>query len=269
MNRRIQAFFEDLLPLEQDDHALEDEHYSSDFSILRFLEAPSYTFEVEENAMEPINEAERVTRNRHDIQDDELEGEELEQRDEEQHEEEENEENEEKSGQGEDTDEPRGDESQNGPRTNPGFYRNVILTTPAYKWMVGVLERETGLTRPIPNIMQEIRTSVVDALPVSTRVSRRTNSQQLRAVFYVNWDPIAFATEQQYEDIADRALCEAITITGSENNAQALTTEQYMCQTWPMGGKEILGLIMKVVALNSEHAHSSCKFEKPLAFLLL
>jgi hypothetical protein len=254
------------LPLEQDDHAFENEHCSSDFSILRFLEAPSYTFEVDENAMEPIDEGGRETRNRQDIQDDELEGEDLEQREEEQHEEEENEE---KGGQEEDTDESRGDGSQNGPRTNPGFYRDVILTTPAYKWMVGILERETGLTRPIPNTMQEIRTSVVNALPVSTRVSRRTNSEQLRAVFYVNWDPIAFATEQQYEDIADRALCEAITLTGSENNAQALTTEQYMCQTWPMGGKEILGLIMKAVALNSEHAHSSCKFEKLLACLLL
>ena len=53
--------------------------------------------------------------------------------------------------------------------------------------------------------------------------------------------------DQGYAETVDHAIKDAITITGSLEDAQALTTEQYLMQTWPYSGADIIRLVTKVV----------------------
>lgn len=67
----------------------------------------------------------------------------------------------------------------------------------------------------------------------------------------MDWDPLAFLEQQSYNGILD--LGRAITITGSASDAQAVTTTEYLIQTWPTGGK-IMNLIEDVVSHQSHHS---------------
>lgn len=127
-----------------------------------------------------------------------------------------------------------------------GKYRDYILKTPAYDWLIGTLQRESTLKRATPvDVMNRIRADILAALPASRRVSRSTPSQRYKATFELRWDPLAFVEEQAYIEAAEVALRRAITITGSADDAQAATTRDYLVQTWP-NGEEVMQLIEDV-----------------------
>lgn len=67
----------------------------------------------------------------------------------------------------------------------------------------------------------------------------------------LNWDPLAFLEQQSYNEISD--LGRTITITGSASDAQAVTTTEYLIQTWPTGG-EIMKLIEDVASHPPHHS---------------
>jgi hypothetical protein len=130
-------------------------------------------------------------------------------------------------------------------RTSP--HREFIVRTEAYKWLTTTLQRETTLTRANPDLMAAIQDTIFSALPSSHRISRKESSKAYKVIFKLDWDPLLFVKQQQYKESAGRALKKAITLTGSSNNAQALTTQAYLCQTWPTTGKQVMGLVREVV----------------------
>ncbi|GAB1315216.1 hypothetical protein MFIFM68171_05426 [Madurella fahalii] len=69
--------------------------------------------------------------------------------------------------------------------------------------------------------------------------------QWLQHAFIVNWDPSIFAQEQQYDAPLSRVLAHSITLTGHGNNLQAATCENYLKQTWPETGPQLLSLIQE------------------------
>ena len=66
-------------------------------------------------------------------------------------------------------------------------------------------------------------------------------------VYRVHWDPVAFLVEQDYDQPSDSEIGQAVTITGSRSDAQALSCREYMKQTWPRTGDRILRLLQSLL----------------------
>lgn len=157
-------------------------------------------------------------------------------------------------------------EQENNPIPEHGFDRDSMAETPAYKWLVTSLQREAKLTRAEPDLMEEIKREILDALPSSHKVSRNYSSREYKMQFTLGWNPIMFIQEQRYTEDPDIALETAITLTGSSNNAQALTTREYLTQTWPATGHHIMKLVNDVIRDIANHQASgeSNVLDKPI-----
>jgi hypothetical protein len=138
-------------------------------------------------------------------------------------------------------------------------YRDFILNSPAYEWLLTSLRKETLLAQPDPNSMLAIRREIINSLPPSRKISRNRPAEAYNITFDISWDPLAFIREQSYEEKPEDVVGKVITLTGSARDAQALTCEQYLCQTWPSAGKYIIRLVKDVVQGGPGHRHT-CKF---------
>ncbi|KAI9783934.1 MAG: hypothetical protein M1839_002879 [Geoglossum umbratile] len=135
------------------------------------------------------------------------------------------------------------------PNMNYGMRNLGLYTTPTIYSASDTSTRplpET-LTRATPDLMGNIGDEILSALLSIHRVSRRAPSMEYKATFELDWDPLSFVKEQQYVERADKTLERAITLTGSTNDAQALTTSEYLSQTWPATGKFVMQLVADVV----------------------
>jgi hypothetical protein len=143
-------------------------------------------------------------------------------------------------------------------------YRDLMFKNPAYEWLVACLRREFYLAPAEPNSMEVIREKILSCLlstKTTHRISRKRSPEPYKVTFEVEWDPVAFVKEQEYTEEPGRAIEMAITLTGSAEDAQALTCVQYLCQTWPSTGGHIMQLIKDVVRDRLNHRHR-CKFLK-------
>lgn len=105
---------------------------------------------------------------------------------------------------------------------------DFILQTPAYKWLIDTLKRETTLRRANPDLMEQIGAQIRSVLlSYGDEVSRKTPSQEYEAVFELPWSPLRYFKDQQPYGDAEEELSGAITLTGNVNDAQALTTLVY------------------------------------------
>ncbi|KAL2824339.1 hypothetical protein BJY01DRAFT_256478 [Aspergillus pseudoustus] len=132
--------------------------------------------------------------------------------------------------------------------TDLAAYRNFILQSPAYKWLLGRLLKETHLDTAEASIMVAIRQRIIAALPVSRNISRKRSSEIHKVTFDIDWDPIRFITAQRYEGDPAEAVERCITLTGSINHAQALTCGEYLRQTWPFSGHYMVEVLKEMVA---------------------
>ena len=138
-------------------------------------------------------------------------------------------------------------------------YRDFIFKSPAYEWLVACLRREILLVPAKTNSMEEIRDKIVHFLSSSNetrKVSRKTSSEPYQITFEVDWNPLAFVKEQEYEEQPGKVVDAAVTLTGSANDAQALPCERYLCQTWPSSGEHIIRLVESVVGGGPCHRHT-------------
>ncbi|TGJ65999.1 hypothetical protein EYR41_009928 [Orbilia oligospora] len=127
-------------------------------------------------------------------------------------------------------------------------YRDFILKTPAFEWLVGVLRREITLLTPAePNYMEITKRSVSECLPSSHRISKDRSAEAFNTIFLTGWKPLTFVKEQEYELKPSEAIERAVTLTGSAEDAQALTCVEYLCHTWPSTGKYIIELVKDVI----------------------
>lgn len=129
----------------------------------------------------------------------------------------------------------------------PDPYREFIVNSPAYHWLLVTLQREFNLSRADPDIMQHIKGVLIAAFPSQRKISRRLPSSEHKMILHLEWDPISFIREQQYAERPDEALANAITLTGSSDDAQALTSLNYLSQTWPATGKEVMHVLCDAV----------------------
>lgn len=137
-------------------------------------------------------------------------------------------------------------------------FRELLHDTEAYEWFLTRLQREFRLVSTEPNAIQQIRNQIRSSLPSADRISRKKDWQSCGAAFELDWDITEFFKTQRYSNRPDQVLRGVITLTGSCRDAQATTCSQYMRQTWPLTGEEMLQLVEKT--LKCEEGHSQqCK----------
>jgi hypothetical protein len=122
-------------------------------------------------------------------------------------------------------------------------YQDFISKSPAYEWLLATLRKEFLLAPAEPNSMEAVRREILHSLPPSHKVSRKKSPQACKVTFRIKWDPLAFVEEQDYGEEPSEAVKTAITLTGSANDAQALTCGQYLRQTWPLSGEHTIRLL--------------------------
>ncbi|KAL4806038.1 nucleoside phosphorylase domain-containing protein [Aspergillus unguis] len=139
----------------------------------------------------------------------------------------------------------------------PGLtaYRKLITGSPVYEWLLGSFRRELHLHPAEPNAQDAIRHRILDSLPSPRRVSRYDQPRIYQVVFHLNWDPMAFITEQEYDICKEGFLGKIITITGTCQDAQAMTCLQYLYQTWHSCGTNILQLIEATLLDERDYEH--------------
>jgi hypothetical protein len=135
-------------------------------------------------------------------------------------------------------------------------YGKLVVQAPAYQWLLASLKREYQLTCAEPNIMKDIRQEIIRYLPAPRKISRSRSAEAYRVTFQVNWDSLAFLSEQGHKD-PDKVIETVVALTGSNRDAQAQTCIEYLCQTWPQTGKHVMDLI-KIVMRKSDMPHH-CK----------
>lgn len=128
----------------------------------------------------------------------------------------------------------------------------TIVSDTAFKWFLENTQATASLTRG-SSVFERISRQVHDILgPL-----KATGFRPIDARVKMNWELVKFLEAQEYKTRLDQALERAITITGSPQNAQALTTTEYMRQTWPSSGFETISMVKS--ALRSPQKCSICK----------
>jgi hypothetical protein len=99
--------------------------------------------------------------------------------------------------------------------------------------------------------MHGVSSKLIDDVLVMAPLFQTYSCQQIPHVcemnFDIAWDLYTFLEEQEFEVLPEEAFQQAITLTGTVSNAQALTTAQYMSQTWGSMGDELLAILCDAI----------------------
>jgi hypothetical protein len=129
-------------------------------------------------------------------------------------------------------------------------YQDFVLNTEAFRWLLTRLHTEFRLVSTEPKAMEAIRQNIVSSLKSNHVFSRKALPEELKVIFKLDWDLLAFFEQQQYTETPAEALPKIITLTGSGQDSQAITCAEYLTQTWPLTGDVIIKLVQDM--LNSE-----------------
>lgn len=124
-------------------------------------------------------------------------------------------------------------------------YAEMVFGDHSYEWLTAGLRSKKLLTDEAENIKESVREEVLQALPKTRKLQSRC-IPAFEVVFEVLW-PLRSFLSQQFPDMTKPDIHRVITITGSIRDAQALTCEQYMIQTWPCTGVHLLGLLQRLL----------------------
>jgi hypothetical protein len=126
-------------------------------------------------------------------------------------------------------------------------FRNFIFRSPAYEWLVTTLHQQFLITAATEDALENFATRILSSLAPIRELGGKSTRDPYSVVFCADWEPLAFVIEQEYSDEPGYAIEQAITITGSITDAQALTCKDYMGQLWPQTGEPFLDLVKKLI----------------------
>jgi hypothetical protein len=142
------------------------------------------------------------------------------------------------------------DEITNG--VDISVYHAIVLKSPSYEWLLSSLKKERSLqwdSRQPRMMVENIRQKILDKLPTGT-ISKRRHLAACEVTFYLKWGD---ATEDRENGLIIRlltseiSLSKLITVTGCQEESQALTVEQYLRQTWPAYGLQLLDVLQRAI----------------------
>lgn len=131
--------------------------------------------------------------------------------------------------------------------------RNSLRESPAYTWLLDQARVCASLTKTAGTSLETINTKMDDLFQAME--DRSLRGPVFDARFEVEWDLLGFLRRQKYDAPLEIAVERAITLTGSAKNAQAMTCLDYMSQTWPVIGEEIVKVLQKAL----KATNLSCK----------
>lgn len=158
---------------------------------------------------------------------------------------------------GSDFEEPKGlEEEPQGPeaesegleegQTAQDDYFKATEKSLAFQWLQSMLQRDLTLHSPKQNLMKGIGQQISHILP-KPRINSNQGTETHKMIFELAWNPIAFLRAQKYSQ-AHNDIANAITLTGTPRDCQALSVCQYLRQTWPMSSGLIIQLIQDLVS---------------------
>lgn len=125
-------------------------------------------------------------------------------------------------------------------------YTRLMVGSSAYRVLLACVRAEASLAQD--DTMNNIRETMTSALsPIWRRISRQRPPDVCMATFAVNWEPLTFLVEQGYTESPEDAISNAVTVTGSSVDAQATTVAQYLAQTWPGIGLDVLSKLQDLL----------------------
>lgn len=136
-------------------------------------------------------------------------------------------------------------------------YREFLKKTSAYSWLLAVLRRELTLVNQEDNVLKTIRQTIHQRSSIVSKLTPRLQTNAVTFVFKVRWDRTDFEEGQERYVVP---IEEAITLTGSLTNVQALPCIQYLRQTWPLNGEYIFRLLQKLMSSNDEQLQGTIVF---------
>jgi hypothetical protein len=141
------------------------------------------------------------------------------------------------------------DQAQQAP-TPPNFadYREFILNSQAYRWLLSAVTVHSQLEFREKSSMVHIRESVRNQILARApfrKLSRQEALASITVEFALDWDLRQFLMDQEYSVSDAEALDRVICLTGTWDQAQAATTSDYMQQVWPLNNRPIRQLLKK------------------------
>ncbi|KAH6989653.1 hypothetical protein BKA56DRAFT_258911 [Ilyonectria sp. MPI-CAGE-AT-0026] len=131
-------------------------------------------------------------------------------------------------------------------------YQKVIFDSQAYKWLLATCKKEVALQQEATTSSssctrtnESIRRSLMEKLPTGT-ISKRYAPSRHEMTFVLGWHlGIALPLERETAEPVSRPprFFPDLVVTGSVNQAQVLTIKQYMSQTWPANGLQMLEVL--------------------------
>ncbi|KAF7540099.1 hypothetical protein G7Z17_g12282 [Cylindrodendrum hubeiense] len=136
---------------------------------------------------------------------------------------------------------------------NLSAYQSVIFDSQAYKWLLANLKKEAVLQWKESHpciLIENIRLTLIEKLPTGT-ISKRHAPLSHEMTFVLNWqEDIKLRLDRESEEPVAwpaRELSSFVVLTGSHDDAQALTMKQYMSQTWPANGLEMCNVLQAAI----------------------
>ncbi|KAL7910211.1 hypothetical protein GGI35DRAFT_479081 [Trichoderma velutinum] len=126
-------------------------------------------------------------------------------------------------------------------------YLDAVTKDPAFKWLIGKLQGVLTSSEINADEMKNISGLIIYGLPPIREISRQHPSKPLKVTFEVECDILGFIKEQEYFEAAAEVIPKVITLTGSFDDVQATTCEQYLLQTWPTVGCNLLQAIQSAL----------------------
>lgn len=141
-------------------------------------------------------------------------------------------------------------------------YQKNILDSPAYKWFLGNVAKESILKLETPQ--QRIRQQILDKLPTGT-ISKHRTPKVYEVTFDLGWQH-TMEKRLQHELLEEskhpiRPVRSSVILTGSPTEAQGLTIKQYLSQTWPTSGFQLLDALRQATASPTKRSYG--KSEAP------
>ena len=144
-------------------------------------------------------------------------------------------------------------EQQLGKVQEPPSYQRVrsfLLDGPAYQWLLQNARSSALLTKRKGTVLEAVSRKIDDTL-TSIRTSKLRHPPVFQMIFDMDWDLPNFLRAQEYDATLEIAFERAITVTACQYSAQALSCIDYMCQTWPSSGREVVRVLQKALMSTS------------------
>ncbi|KAH7136252.1 hypothetical protein EDB81DRAFT_77443 [Dactylonectria macrodidyma] len=134
-------------------------------------------------------------------------------------------------------------------------YKHFIESSQAYQWLLLRIKRYSQMDRSGLSLMLDIGLSIRNHLlsfaPLR-KVSRHKAPVSVEMSFSLDWDLRQFIQDQEYTGAPEHILDHIICLTGTSQQAQAMTVSEYMEQTWPAANDPIRLLMRKYLSYPNE-----------------